>query len=61
MEGFCRKVGTNRERAWALAKEDALAYQDNGRGEAKAADIRGASSRNEVSNSLANKIVSPLK
>ena len=27
VEGFCLRVGTNRERAWALAKEDALAYR----------------------------------
>ena len=28
--GVCRRVGTNREQAWALAKEDAEAYQLTG-------------------------------
>ena len=33
--GSCRRAGTNQERAWALAKEDALAYRDNWRGAAR--------------------------
>ena len=40
---FCRRVGSDREQAWALAKEDALAYRDSWRGAANAATIRGAS------------------
>ena len=36
MEGFCRRVGTNREQAWALAKEDAPVYWARWRGAAKA-------------------------
>ena len=47
MEGFCRMVGTNREQAWTLAKEDALAYRDSWRGAAKARAAGGASSRSK--------------
>ena len=45
MEGFCWRVGTNREQGWTLAKEDALAYRDSWRGAAKAPATGGASSR----------------
>ena len=46
MERFCKKVGTNnREQAWALAKEDTLAYRDIWRGAAKAPEIRGSLSK----------------
>ena len=40
MEGFCRRVGTNREQAWALAKEDAEVYRDSWRSAAMA-PLRG--------------------
>ena len=47
MEGLGRRVGTNREQAWALAKEDAEAYRDSWRGAAKAPAAGGASSRSK--------------
>ena len=34
MEGFYRRVGIYREQAWALVKEDALAYRDSWRASA---------------------------
>ena len=43
IEGFCRRVGTDREQDWALTKEDALAYRDMWRGAAKRPSL-GASS-----------------
>ena len=43
MEGFCRRVGTNR----ALAKEDAQAYRDSWRSAAKALAAGGASFRSK--------------
>ena len=35
MEEFCRRFGTDKEWAWALDKEDVLAYRDSWRGAAK--------------------------
>ena len=31
MEGFCRRVGTDREQDWALPMEEALAFRDGRR------------------------------
>ena len=36
MEGYCRGVGTDRARAWTLAKEDVNAYRRMWRGTAEA-------------------------